>query len=217
MGALLFSGEFLDLRIAQAVFLLVVFAVLVEADELPLSGRVVHQRDKAHKRIVDMPVEQLHHAIEAQLTAQMQHVLRAKDALQLTLADCRGHGVQLPHPIAGPEQIAKTDGVEDSGNAGGRQLGIMRHRGGNRRPIDPRARRKMFFQIIGMKLDKSRQDVIAVAVDHRHGVANDRIDGDDAALFDQEGGVDDLVLENEPGIGQQEVIGHAACILIGML
>ena len=100
----------------------------------------------------------------------------------------RPHGEDLVGQRAGVALVvhrrARDDGahaqrVEDGGDAGGGQLGVMGADGGVVRPVDLGARRDVAFEVVGVQLDEARADEVAVAVDRarRHGGAV--VDGGD--------------------------------------
>ena len=62
-------------------------------------------------------------------------------------------------------KIAETQRVEHGGNAGGGALRVMRHHRRARRPTRQRARLHLAFQIIGMQIDDTGNEIIAVHVE----------------------------------------------------
>ena len=99
-----------------------------------------------------------------QFAAQMQSVFGAVEAALLRLVDGVDHFFQVFQTVAAVAHIANSHGIEHGGDAAGdHQRVVAAHRrvGG---PVHLGSRGEKLVQVVGMQLDKPRQQPAAFAV-----------------------------------------------------
>ena len=198
------------LIVVQAVAALVVLAVLVEIDELPLPRRVVHQGNQADHGIVHEGPETLHQARTGDFAAQVQEMLGAQHAPPHR----RLYGIRHARKMFRARVIAAADphGVERRRDSGGGELAVMGQHCGLRRPLDAGARRELALQIVRVELDKAGQQVVALEVERRAGADGPLADLREPAVNHLDGAGHDIVPRHDPGVGNGQACHHAASL-----
>jgi hypothetical protein len=82
----------------------------------------------------------------------------------------------------------------------------MGKHGGDRVPAHFRTRRVMAFEMIGVQLDKTRDDVVSAHV--LAGAGGPRLYGGNQAVAQQKRTLDDFVGQHDAGIGENGFGGH---------
>ena len=103
------------------------------------------------------------------LAAQMDEMVGAQPVLADAVLDGVG---ELAHVLDGQVRVivhADAQRVEHGGDAGGRDLRVMRQHRGDRVPAHFRARRIVAFEMVGVKLDQPGNDEIALPCPRRSG------------------------------------------------
>ena len=200
----------IHLGVRHAVLALVVAAILGDIRELPLAGRMVHERDDLHPRMIGEVGKGVEQISMAELGAQMDEMLAPQRASGGRLIECPNEVAQGNRPGRVPPEIADRQRVADRGDAGGRDLGIVCHHGAGQWPGDTGARRDMFLEIVRMEFDHPGQDEIVATVDGAVGDAPSRAEFSDASATDDECAGHDLRREDDARIGEDRLVTHAA-------
>ncbi len=200
------ADDDVHLGIGQAALLLVIAAEFLLGEELPLAGRVVHQRDQAHIGRLHQRLRILHHAVRRHLAAQMHMVLGAQQAGLARLLDGGRQQRRVAGHLDGALVRPDAQGIEHGGDAG---AGDRRVIGGHRRegvPHHPRARIEMALDMVGMQLDEAGQQVVAAHV-QRRARRGALADLGDAPVTHHQMPVPHLVGQHEACIGEHR-LGH---------
>jgi len=88
-----------------------------------------------------------------QFATQMQPVFGAVQTGILAVDDGVDHLLQIIQTMPAVAHIADSDGVQYRGNAAGDHQRIVAAHGRMGRPVNFRARRKKFIQIVGVQFD----------------------------------------------------------------
>ena len=83
--------------------------------------------------------------------------LRAPDRL--------GERSRIARPLEGVHHVAHRQTVEDGGDAGGGELGVVRHHRREDRPLDLRPRHRVLLQHVGVELDQPGEERVALEVE----------------------------------------------------
>src|SRR5262249_6269699 len=202
--------QHVHLRVGQPVATLVVLAILREAHELPLAWGVVHERDQAQQRILYERSEVSHHELGADLAAQMEMVIGAEAARVLSCAHRLDERARVAWPLPAVDEIAHGEAVQDGGDAGRRELGIVGEHGRGYRPQHPRPRRQMLFQHVGVELHEAGHEEIPFEVEAAGARARPRGDVRDDVVHRADAAAETVVSGDHPGVGDDELSPHAA-------
>ncbi len=148
----------------QMIFALIIIAVLAAIGVLTLARRVVHQRDHAHRLAIDQFFKQRQRGVMRQLAAQVQAVFGAVETALLRLLHGIDHLLQILKTIAAIAHVANRHGVQHGGDAAGDHHGVMAAHRRVGRPVYLRPRGKELVEVIGMQLDKARQQPAAFPI-----------------------------------------------------
>ena len=137
----------------------VVHRVGLDAGELALARRMVHQRGEPHPLVIVEMLETPRSSRRADTSQRRWMKWSARSRSARTLSSMRVG--ELAHVVAlkvGLLVHADAQRVEDGGDAGGRRSG--RHAPARRRSGSsaPRARRIVAFEMVGVELDQSRNE-----------------------------------------------------------
>ncbi len=158
------SQNSLELQLGQLQLALVVIGVGLEIDELPLARRVIHQRRQPNAFVVVEMGEAFEAIRRRDLAAQMDEMIGAQPVIAHAVLDRVG---ELAHVRRGHVRIlveADAQRVEDGGDAGGRDLCVMRQHRGKRVPAHLGARRVVAFEVVGVQFDQAGNQEIAAHV-----------------------------------------------------
>ena len=162
----------LEVGIRHSGLALVVDAEGVERGELALAGGVVHQRGDADAGVVLEGGEAFEHVRRRDLAAEVDEMLGAEPALPLAVLDRRGKRAHVGRLELGVVVHADAERIEDGGDPRRGDLGVMGLDRGDRVPADARARRVVALEVVGVELDQTGDQPVAVEVDA--GMARDR-------------------------------------------
>ena len=181
----------------QMIFSLIVIAVLAAIGVLTLAGRVVHQRDHAHRLAVDQLFKQRQRGVMRQLAAQVQTVLCAVKTALLRLFHRIDHLLQILKTIAAIAHVANRHGVQHGGDAAGDHHCVVAAHRRVGRPVYLRPRGKELVEVIGMQLDKARQQPAAFPIQRLRQPALAFSEGENATVLDFQRTVDHVIVENQ--------------------
>ena len=193
--------------VAPALVALGVDAELLHVHPLALAGRVVHQGHQPHGRIVQKRRRYLEHVVARQLAADVQEVLGPQQPLAARMAQ-GVHGVlEALCAHRAFVEIAHAHGVEHRRDARGRHLRVVGEQGRHGRPAHAGARLQVLLEVVGVQLDQSRDQVVAVPVLRAGRGAAARLQIDDHPIAHRYGRHGDLVGRDDPGVGDDPVCG----------
>jgi hypothetical protein len=198
-----------ELGVAQPELPLVVLAILRDVDELPLAGRVVHERDEPHDGVVRERLEVAHDPLGADLAAHVQEVLDAERARRLRLAQRVRGGPRVARPLTAGDDVADGQPVEDGRDPGRGDLHVVGDDGGKPRPANPRTWREVPLQDVGVQLHRAGDQEIAAAVDGPGGHAPPVLDRHDRAVERAHRPVHHGVRRHHARVGPDD-LAHAA-------
>ena len=104
-------------------------------------------------------------------------------------------------PLALAAVDADAHAIAHRGDAGRRDLPVVRQHRRLRRPAHLRPRLELALEIVGVQLDQARQQIVAVEVDRVRRGAPGRQDLLDHAPIDHDAALDDRIRGDDPGIG----------------
>ena len=198
--------KFVELLIGELELALVVVSVGLEIDELPLPRRMVHQRSQANAFVI-FEIGKAFEAIgRGHLAAQMDEMIGAQPVMADAVLDRVG---ELAHIRRGHLEIvveADAQCVEDSGDAGGGNLGVMREHCGEGVPAYLGARRIVPLKMVGMQFDQAWYQEVAAHV--LAGARRPRRNVGDYAIADCERAFDDFVGQHDARIGENQFGRH---------
>ncbi len=166
---LLFFGEFDErLRgffVGELAVPFLKAAPLLAVVPLPLARRVIHHRCEAQHRMRAQRVEHFDYIGGRDLAAQMQKMIGAQQ-LALRKARERFRATRLDAALARTVVRARADRerIEHGGDAGGGNLRVVDHERGIGIPVHAGARREVLLEIVGVQLDQTGQQIVAVPV-----------------------------------------------------
>ena len=192
--------------IGQAPLGLVVERILLHRLELPLARRMVHQRNETDLRIVFKFHEMIQHVVGRDFAAQMDAMIGAKPVFPGGLRQGVCHVAHLALLEAAILVRSHAQAIKDGGDTGGDDLRVMRLDRRHFQPADPGARRVMRFQMVGMQFDQAGDKIIAFEI--LAGAAGAFRDIGDLAVADQDRTVENLVLKDDAGVGENGFYGH---------
>ncbi len=199
-----------ELRVVQSVPALDEAAHPVDVAELALTGRVVHHADDADPIPVAEFGEFVLKRLRAYLGAQVQAVPDAQQAGADQRADLGGHAARIGAVIgaAGNPHRADPQRVEHRGHAAAGELGVMGDDGRRARPVDAGSRLKMSLQVVGVQLDQTGGEQIAIQIHRaRRPRAAAVIDRGDQAVADHQRAAPELGLEHERRVRKNGLVG----------
>ena len=167
---------------------------------------MVHKRDQTNAVAIAVELEARQAVRRADLASQVDEMIGTKppriDAVvhgggKLTHVG-RGHFAFLDE--------ADAQRVEHGGNPGSRDLRIMREHRGDGVPAHPGARRVVTLEVVGMKLDKTRNDVVALHILAGVGTASGNVGY--LSVADRDRALDDLVGKHDARIVEYRQGGH---------
>ena len=126
---------------------------------------MIHQRGEAHALVGLVEAEALEAIRRRDLAAEVDEVLGAQPARSHGRVDRRiAQLAESPRLHAAVVVEPDAERIEHGGDAGGRDLRVMRLHGGDRVPAHAGTRRVVALEVIGMEFDEARQQVVAVEI-----------------------------------------------------
>ena len=172
---------------------------------LALPGRVIHHAEQAQRRIVDVALDDAEQRRVRQFAAEMQVVVGLHQPGVARLGEPGDRRVEHGGACPAAVVIAQGQRIEHGGDAGPQHLPVMRQHGRERRrPAHARPRLEMVLHIVGVQVDQSRQQQVALEVDI--GAAAGFPHRRDLAVGNRQVSVDDGIGQYEAGI--PEAGGH---------
>ena len=182
-------------------------AALVGLDvgRLAITRRMIHERHEAQAGLVQNGLEQRRDIRMGELAAQMEAVIDAQHGMPARLREAVEHGpeVGVPHIPAGCR--SEHERIEDGGDAGARELGIVGHGGRDGIPLHAGARRVVPLEIVGVQLDQTRDQQIALEVKRRTHTGGAAVDPDDPAALQGEAAGESLARQHERRVRQHDL------------
>ena len=207
--ALALAHDFRELVLRFSGLALIVDEIFLEIAELPLAGRVVHQRNQSRRMTGEEVLEEFDDVGRGDLAAQMGLVVGAQQICGARALDRVGQRHDLFADAAAPVLMfvhADAKGIEHGGDAGGGDLRVVGHHRAAGVPEHPRPRHEMRLEMVGVQLDQAGQQKVALAVDPAFRAAA-FADLDDAAVVDRDPSREDAVGGDDLGVGQDEGVG----------
>ncbi len=206
--------EGIDLGFRQRRAMGVELLPRLDAAELALAGRVVHERDHMDRIGCGEGLGLLDDVVGRHLAAQVRAMLGAQEAGAASGFERGGELAQILADRGGIRVRTDAERIEDGGDAGGGDLRVVGHDGGEAVPADVVARREVAFEVIGVQLDQTRNERVAAHVDARLGRVALAYLGDHAVGNGDPAVADRAVGEDHDGIGKHEAFGivHAGTI-----
>ena len=185
---------------------------LIQAGELPLTWRVIHQADDAHAVLWPELRHFLQQRLRADLGPQMQEMadLEVPRSAHLQQLIRQYAGVWNIAPLAAMNR-ADPHRVEHCRDPDRGKLGIMRKQGRGMGPIHRRARLNMPFQIVGVQLHQPRHHIIASAIHGASWHVAPLSDLGDDAIGHGDAPRDHLIRQHDLRIGQLHVVHLIGC------
>ncbi|WP_166507155.1 hypothetical protein [Frigidibacter mobilis] len=137
-------------------------ALGVEA--LPVAGGMVHHRDKPHERAGDGGIGQGNRVRVADLAAQVQQVIGAKQALGPALLQRCHQRHQQVAPLGALHRGADTQAVQHRRGSARDHHRIMCHQCVQEIPLHAGARKDMRLDMVGMHIDNARDQEVPAKV-----------------------------------------------------
>ena len=184
--------------------------VTVEVAVLADARGVVHQAHHADQGMVGDRINQPRHVGRGQFAAQMQEMLafqQPRRRQRIKVRDTVQEGLGPPGIEA---EIAQAERIQHRRDARRDGLRVMRQHGGTGRPARIGARLHLTFQIVGVDIHDAGDQVLPAQILRGCQVAAARLDLDDPLAADHDGAMDDLIPQDEVGVGQDGVGRHAA-------
>ncbi len=148
--------------------------------------------------------EHLDHATIGDLAAHVQQMICAQQTASAGGANALDHRHQDFVALWIAQAGADADGVEHGGDARRNDLRVMRHRRQHGVEIHAGARHDMLLQAVGMKVDNTGHQIVAIEVDRAGGRARTLGDIVDTAMGDMDGALDHLFGKDDLSVGQDE-------------
>jgi len=181
--------------------------IVIKVKILPHARGVVHQADQPHQRVVGDRRQAVLHVFRRQLAAQMEEVLRLQLGRQRRdVGDALGRGL-----LAGDieAEVAEAQRVQHRGDAGRGALRVVGNQRRTRGKTRLRPRLDLALEIVGVQVDQAGQQIIAGAID-RCGRSRRRVvDRRDDAAPGADTAVNDLIGQNQPRVGEDQVLHMA--------
>ena len=199
-------AEFLELQLGKLELALVVIGVGFEIDELPLTRRVIHQRCQANAFVFVEKGETFEAIRRRDFAAQMDEMIGAQPVIAHAILDRIG---KLAHFQRGHVRIlveADAQCIKDSGDAGRRDLCVMRQHRGKRVPAYLGARRVVALEVVGMQFDQPGYQEVAAHVLADTRSARDV--GDEAVADRQRATLDDFVGQDDARVVKDQFGRH---------
>ena len=159
------DGEFL---IGPDVVVLLAPEGAIELDivPLPLARRVIHHREQPHERIVDMRFEDRQQAGIREFAAEVEIVIGLQQPAIAGRVDAADGCIQHGRPRAAGVVVTERQGIEHGGDAAAQHLPVMgQHRRHRRRPAHARPRLEVVLDVVGVDVDQSGDQVVALEID----------------------------------------------------
>ncbi len=131
---------------------------------LALTGRMVHQRDQRQAWVTLKWFEQINGVGRRQLAPHMQVVVCAQQVFLCAQVDRLDHRVPGTAAQTFRIGIAHTQCIKNSGNACCSHLCIVGHERWHFSPLHFGPRHQMALEVVGVHLDKTRHEVVALQV-----------------------------------------------------
>ena len=155
-------------------------------------------------------LHQFRHVGCGQFAAQMQEMLafqQPRRRQRIEVRDTVQEGLGAPGIEA---EIAEAERIQHRRDTRRDGLRVMRQHGGTRRPAGIGARLHLAFQIVGVHIHDAGDQVLPAQILRGCQVAAAWLDLDDPLATDHDGAMDDLIPQDELGVGQDGVGRHAA-------
>ena len=127
------------------------------------------------------------------------------------------HFGQASHTDAVVVEVAGRQGVEHGGDPRRRDLRIVRQHRRQRRPGHARPGREVALQIVGVQIDQTRKKPVASDIDRAGRTASGFPDVGDFAAAHAQRAVDRIVGQDDPRVGQDLFVRHAATLERGAI
>ena len=176
--------------------------IVVDVAALALARHVLHDRDHADDLAIDIRRGQRRGLLVGDLAAQMHEVLGAQHAVGAGEFQCVDHGGEDFAALGILDRGTDAERVEDGGDAAADDLGVVGEHRTHHVPAHMGAREDVLLQMIGMDVDQPGQQQVALKIDGAGYLRSAHIDAGDEPVAEMHGAVDDRVVENDPGAGQ---------------
>ncbi len=159
------GDESVQLLFAHAEFARVILLIAAEVGKLALARRVIHHREQPQPLIVDQRLEQVDQAAIADFAAPMEIMVRLERPRRHLVLDGLAHFIEKLDARRAAVNLAHAERIEDGRDPGGGDFAVMTENRGIAGPECARPRHDVALEIVGMQLDETGNDEIALAID----------------------------------------------------